>query len=888
MSRTSDADPDSAREDAFQRQVIAALEHCTDPRWLGEQSPLSAPYLLGGRLDAQHKPTPPTAEERGAALLVAMQEAATTIEDAELRAIIENRYLNRNRYLSNTGLALKSGVSERTFYRLRNRAIQVFSIALYNLLVPPLRLERPDAPLLSGRRYVATTLRNFLEEGRSVYLSGESGIGKSTLAASVMRGFAGVRDLFWFTVRPGFNDHFTSFVFSLAFFLHEHGAHNTWRQIIAESGRLREERTLALLRHDCAALEQSVLICVDEVDQLRVEIAEHGQLFGLLEALQLIAPDRITLLLVGQRIVQRTPVQIPLAGFSEEEVRQWTRDVNLGAVGDDEIVQLASVTRGSPLLLTLFAALVRAGESIDSLLLRFGASPPLESLMMRIWQRLNEPERILLMRLSAFDVAAPADAYRDNEETILALAERSLLRHTSNDLLVVSPHLRPLIYSLIPAELQRQFHADASRILEERGNITGAMRQAAKAREETRALLLWLRNRDDQVARGQASTALGILNTIASTDLASPALGPILQMARSDLEILLGNAESANRILRALPAFADRTADAYKTYLLARSYEQIGDTARADALLQMALEAMTPPVPITRSIVLTSRGYLRLMRMRDLSQGRRIAARARIEAETLRGWVEEASGNLVLARTCFENALAVADEVDVETRVRAYVYLNLGRVLMNLNHVPEGLEYMLHAVFEYESMGDLTNALSIRVNIAYAHTISGDPEEGLNIATVGLGSALRMKESMLIAGLAAAAGEAAVFTGDWEDAERYLDLSLQQEEEFHRAWALTALGVLRAKQKRHADAVRLLEAAAQEANRIEDPHGEAYALHPLAVSQHALGDVEAAYTSIVRAHELYTGLGMARETAATAELLNELAQTKRVDLSVDP
>jgi tetratricopeptide (TPR) repeat protein len=199
-------------------------------------------------------------------------------------------------------------------------------------------------------------------------------------------------------------------------------------------------------------------------------------------------------------------------------------------------------------------------------------------------------------------------------------------------------------------------------------------------------------------------------------------------------------------------------------------------------------------------------------------------------------------------------------------------------VTMNLNEIEVGVELMLRAVREYESIGDLPHALANRTNIAYAQTISGAPEQALETAVAGLQSALRMNDPYVTAGLAAAAGEAAVFTGDWEDAERYLDLSLQQEEEYFRSWALTALGVLRAKQERHADAVHLLDAAAQEAQRIEDPHGEAYALHPLAISQHVLGDVEGARASITRAHELYTRLGMAKETSATAEFINGLPE----------
>jgi hypothetical protein len=37
--------------DPFARSVEIALEHFADPAWLGEHSPLAAPYFLGDALD---------------------------------------------------------------------------------------------------------------------------------------------------------------------------------------------------------------------------------------------------------------------------------------------------------------------------------------------------------------------------------------------------------------------------------------------------------------------------------------------------------------------------------------------------------------------------------------------------------------------------------------------------------------------------------------------------------------------------------------------------------------------------------------------------------------------------------------------------------------------
>lgn len=868
--------------DAFAQQVSAALDHAGDAQWLGIHSPLAAPYLLGGRLDrlsdTERNVSP---AQRGAILREVMNEAAAAMEDTELRVLIENRYLRRNQFLSNTGIALRTGVSERTFYRLRNRAIADFSKHLYALLVPPLRLERPAPAELVGRRALLGRMRTALAAGDAIYLSGASGMGKSTLAAHFLESAGADITPFWFTVRPGFNDHFASFLFALAFFLHNQGAPNTWRQIIADNdrpgaGTFGIERALSLLRHDFAILSRRVLLCIDEVDLLRPEIVEHNRMMAMLDDLKGIAPGKATLLFVGQRVVVDTPLQLTLPAFEVGEVREWAVQSRLPRLNEEQVRRLAEVTTGSPLMLVLFAALVASGEEVDSLLITFDSEPSLEALLMRIWRRLEEGERALLMQLATFDIAAPADAWREEEGRITLLIERGLLSKTPADLLLLSSHLRPLIYARIPAELRRLFHANASRILEERGNITGAMRQALAAHNETRTLQLWLTHREEQIARGQGNTALEILEQIAASDLSNPAHATALAAMRSELLLRDGRAEEVVAALSSLRPTDDNSTDAYIKYLLASGHEALSNNEKAAALLDQALELLTPPVALARIRSHRMQAYLSAMRIRDMQNARRHAHAARTESELLQAWVEELSGNSRQAIVHYRSALAFAQDPKTRVGMLTRIHGDMGRALMNQGRIEEGIHYMREAIRGYEEEGNLDNVLTYRFNIAYGETISGKPEQGFETALAGLMVAMSIRKAHYICGLAAAAGEAAVYANRWEDAERYLNLSLQQEEEFFRPWALTALGVLRGKQGQHQEAVRWLTEAAEQAEEIEDMHGVAYALQPLFESQRALGNMDGARASIARAHELYTSLGMEPKALETGELLAEL------------
>ncbi|MEO6061644.1 MAG: hypothetical protein ABIQ99_06885 [Thermoflexales bacterium] len=79
----------SKTADAFAGAVEQALERIADPAWLGERSPLAAPYFLGAALDEGDALT---AAGRGHALRRLLQPAATLL-DVQTREILDAYFL---------------------------------------------------------------------------------------------------------------------------------------------------------------------------------------------------------------------------------------------------------------------------------------------------------------------------------------------------------------------------------------------------------------------------------------------------------------------------------------------------------------------------------------------------------------------------------------------------------------------------------------------------------------------------------------------------------------------------------------------------------------------------------------------------------------------------
>ncbi|MGH9818039.1 MAG: tetratricopeptide repeat protein, partial [Candidatus Acidiferrales bacterium] len=421
--------------------------------------------------------------------------------------------------------------------------------------------------------------------------------------------------------------------------------------------------------------------------------------------------------------------------------------------------------------------------------------------------------------------------------------------------------------------LRTAHHIAAAQIREARGEYSAALYHYVLGKASAQAVWLWFSHRSAEIGRGRGAAALTLLNEISLDDLPEQQDRAALLVARGELLKLAGRAEEAEA---ALAAVATVGQDAFFAY----TQELQGDVLEMQGRVEEALQRYRASLhtwigaPQLREVTLHHKlSYLYMVRLQNLQQAGREALLARLKAETFHGNVVELSGDFAAAQARYEAAQALAELLGDDPAAFSLVYSHRGKLELKLGRHEQAIVYMQKAIACDEQRGDRVGPLYDRINLAFTHILMGDYEEAYRQARQGLAVAEQMRHAHLIAGLAAAAGEACCHLNRLEEAEGYVSRALEQEEEHFIPWALTVLGVVRSAQQRVEEAVRVLEKASELARAISDQHGEAYALA-------ALGDVygrhrgaEAAQPAYQAALALYRELGMQRECSEISKKL---------------
>ncbi|NJP07046.1 MAG: AAA family ATPase [Chloroflexaceae bacterium] len=410
MPRRSSAKPPAFEQtDPFTRHVEDVLRHIHDPAWLGSESPLATPYLLGAHLQPNLSPRPLEPAQRGAVLRTVIDEALHAI-DAPARRHITLRYIEEKR---RDIIMDEMGMSVNTLMKHQRNAVQQLRDALLHVLRPALRAETPRrfTPLI-GRAAVYQQSLAALQQAQTLTITGPSGIGKTTLASFLVQDCQHA-PICWLTLRPGINDSFAGVAFALGYTLSLHQAGHLWQQLIATADTAESpEALLLVLRHDLHQLQSqgyTPMLCLDEIDLLRPsEILEHMRIVSLLEDLRGVIP----LLLIGQQPLIDGDVLYQLAGLEAEAVLALCEQHQLQPSAH-EVAQILAATRGNPRMIEFVLTLHTAETSLDETIQLFREAPNLEALFERVWRRLHPDEQALLAALSVFRRAAPAAAWHD-------------------------------------------------------------------------------------------------------------------------------------------------------------------------------------------------------------------------------------------------------------------------------------------------------------------------------------------------------------------------------------------------------------------------------------------------------------------------------------------
>ncbi|MBN1888583.1 MAG: tetratricopeptide repeat protein [Thermoflexales bacterium] len=863
--------PSPTLSGGFAHCLEQALEHFTDPAWLGKNSPLAAPYFLGNALAGQ--PGVDTCTGQGRTLQRLLREAAETLGSQGEEGLYATRLLNLSFFYPQSLLDVlhELTVSRATYYRHREEAIQRLEGAFISRVNPTLRLESPPPrAMVFGREDLVPNCLQALQGGQAVALLGPGGIGKTTLGAHLASQLA-PRAVFWFTLRPGLNDQLSSLLFSLGYFLHGQGRSSLWLQLVASAGSLNPEAALSLIRYDMerpspqpsptGGGSKPPLFCFDEIDLLRPAVVEaHTQLLAFLESLRGLAP----LLFISQQPGLEVDVQHTLAGLELGAVGQMLEQAGIQLAGGD-LARLQDYTRGNPRLLELFIALHRSGECLETVLQGISAAPSLEFMLNRVWQRLDKSEQALLMSLAVFRRPAPCDAWP--QTALDKLIKRRLVQTDERGGVEILPAFRATLYELLLPENREALHRQAAAIRANRGEHTAAAYHYLKGRRPQAAIRLWYEHRVHEINQGQAEAALALFGQLSRNQLRGSDRETLV-LLRSELRKSTGEYGQARQDLRST---------LWRTPILeARARRLEGDILEVSGELNGALTAYQEGLDtIEAQLAEAAHFHKNLgwvhMRQRNMDRAWREAQLARYEATNLQGIIQDKMGRYGQAQNYYLEALALAETLR-HTQGEAKTRKNLAGLAAQQGDFDQAEVHWKRAGQYYERIGDLTNLASIKANQAFMYNMAGQHQAAIRPAEEALALFEQLGQSYGRAVAAQNLAEAHLALGELEAAERFARQVIQEEETATMPDGLRVLGEIHLARGQLQAAGDLIQQSIQVAQRNEDAFLEAYAWRALGQVRLAEGKDEQARAALDKALELFERLELSREVSKTRQM----------------
>ena len=908
-----------------------ALQSYANPHMLGQHSPLAAPYFLGQALQDM----PATALGRGEALRHELDQSLATLWGgplpdtwAVMQAAVaeeEAHYGQGSRYLCQVlelnyfnHLYLPKPQSQSEIYhdilhisrsghdrRLKEATNRLGELLLHRIR-PAVRQEKPIlTATLIGRDEILRECLAELESQRSVILTGPGGIGKTALGIQIGEHWSSPA-VFWYTIRPTFNDHLGNLLFALAHFLHCQGVSNLWHQLIADGGQIKDfNRALGLVRTDLEAIHDLPLLCIDEVDLLRPadpedEAPEHTQLVAFIESLS----NHIPLLLMGQRAVVDSEHIVELAGLVLDELPLWLDSLKIPYTQDD-IARLYDYTRGNPRLLELCIALYLADESSSSgtlseTLNRLPQTAAVLPLWKRIQRRLSRQERRLLYALAVFRSPAPQDAWvaersdiaeqgieksqtdayeevpltaNDHQPThpLDRLIQYGLIQTDGFGGIALLPAMRKVIYSELEIEQREVWHLHAAQIRSQRGEYTAAAYHCAQGNRPEVAVQLWYAHREEEIRRGAAATALRLFENI-SRNVLDKEHARKLALLRGQLYRLHGEPPKIVATLEQTdwPTDSELSADAHLLWgraLVEQGKPEAGLKRYEHGLKVLAhLQAKSSRIHFFRC-----QTYLQ---QRSMAEAWQETQRAQFNAELSQGMVLENRGHYAAAHQHYAQALETAQSAHFVSGV-ASCYAFLGNIANYQQDLTTALDYYQRALEAYDHIGDHFSREGVRSSLASAYTNSGRFQEAISQAEQAWRFFEKIGDPYWTSLNAVNLAESLAALGHLEAAEQYAVQVLDQEEPHLHPYALSSMGHVRWQQARYREAELYYTQAQKSAEMNEDRFQLARIWRALGEVQLAQAQYETAYASVQQALALFQRLELADEINKTNILLHE-------------
>ncbi|GIK54759.1 MAG: AAA family ATPase [Chloroflexi bacterium] len=892
----------------FFEQLRLALNNFQDAQWLGENSPLAAPYFLGSAL--QGVAGADTAVGRGQVLQQTIYAAADNLWDGplpktrdELETAVQNARLEQGnkgnqyhffllelRYLrrffrsrahppADSEQAIRDylGVGRGPYFNHLKAAREALAEALIRHLQPTLRLEQPPqlSGQLIGRDHLIARCLPRLQTNQTIAITGMGGVGKTALAAAVAQQWP-AQPVFWFTLRPTLNDQLASLLFSLGYFLHQQGASGLWLQLVADDGKMNSlPLALEQVRGDLQTMHPPPLLCLDECDHLAAGpekmTAQQQQLLSFIDGLRGLSP----LVLVGQRVNILADEHLALTGLTLAQTHKLLHQSGV-AFRPEEAERLHAYTDGNARMMWLCAAMCQSEqETLMAVLDSLPKTAVFQTLFARLWQSLSGAERTVLQRLAVFRSLAPADAFADRTAVLETLAARHLLQRDDQGAVALLPIIRDLLladHTHLPAAIREQAHLAAAAIRAERGEYTAAAFHFAQGGEPATAVQVWYPVRQQEIKRGQAGAALAIFAPLSPRRLPE-AEAQALTLLQAELYQLAGEAEQGLTVLD-MVNWARDSETAVQAQLLRGNF--LNTLGQPEAALEKLEDGLATLARLMEQMVRfrQQRALIHIQQW-HMAEAIQEVRQAQYTAEHLQGLIQEQQGNFDEAYLAYHKALALARSINYEAGM-AQTNRDLANVLLRQAKLEEARLHLQAALDYYERIGDRLSWEKARSSLAGIHFQAGEYEQMIAIGEKSLPFFERAKIPYYTSLTTANLAESYYAVGNLERAELYAHKTLALEEPNSYPYALYTLGLVRRAQHNLPDAEVYLQQAQQVAANNLDSFMEAHALRLWGELLAEKGERETAVQTITQALRQFERLNILPEIETTRQLLQKL------------
>ena len=884
----------------FERRLKQALKVYNKPERLGKESPLASAYVLSHALRDVPRPVSdaargeilrreiclaaaelwgtelPGSKEAMQELLYAVRQDPDSQQYAyivlELRCFNDYFQPRRTSDIWEQSHLLPGSKSQH--YRDFDVAVKQLGKVLLQRLRPALRLERPiPVESLIGYEAQLDHIVGSLHQGQSVAITGAGGVGKTSLGSSIIHTLQG-RSVFWYTLRPTFNDNINSLLFALGYFLHDQGASNLWQYLIAADGVIGDLNVASgLLQQDLMLFQnRSVLLCFDELEYLYTPdptfiTPARAQILELIEGLR----GSVPLLLLGQRSVIEADLHIELTGLEQHHIQQlWQAHGYILDTTDAQ--QLHTYTGGNPRLLMLCLALhLNEGDLPQAMAIASTASGLLPVLN-RVWRRLSSHERRLLQRLSVFRSFAPEDVW--DASVLQSLVTLRLVDRDEQGGVALLPALREIVLSEVSTELHAELHQEAAMIRLERAEYTAAAYHLWKGDQENKAVQLWFPQRKHEILRGEGDAALLVFEGISRHRLGKQER-KALDIVRAELHQLVGQFREGLAHLEKID-WHDQSEANIRVQLLR------GDFQRALGYPEAALNSYAEGSRLAARILgqITRfhqrRGLLHL-RQRELSQSWQEIRHAEYEIHLLRGFVQEEEGRYNEALVSYQNALVLAQHLDDDAN-SALVERQLAALFGRQQNLEEAVQHANQALAIYERIGDRVNLEKMRCNLAFIYVQTRQFAFAIDVGVQAYRFFKNVQDPYFAGGAGANIAEAYFELGDLANAQRYAFEVIDLDARHTHPYAYFTLGQVQRSQQSWNKAEMYFSKSMQLAQQNDDLYLVAYTRQALGDVYAKIGSHEAAHLHLTEALLLFRQFDLEGESKKTEELLTELKQ----------